>query len=403
MGRREDDRPLRQQPVVREPQVVADLPVQHALRDRQSTLADLVAAPRHPRPRCPPSAPRRSAAAATDPPPRPRRPVRPAPQVVDQREHHRRRRRDHHRPLDPPPRRHHHPDAPRRREQHRAVRSATCGAHADATPTPRDATSRGSRPASRPSGPDRLRPTRPPGSLRPVRWLRSGALAAVLALAPTAANAVPLPLGHWELLRRDVPATLLPGARDRRPGPHPQPQRPRLVRGHPRPPRLPLALPRRHDGRPGGRAHPPARPARPRRRRRPRPPRHRPDRARPLLPADRARPRAAALVGHALPRPRPPHPSRGHRRRSILVDRTGRSAPADRPRPTHHDPDPPDQRRRHHLVAQRRRPPQPPHPRRRGPPQRGRAHPPARPGPAAHHRRPRPPRSSRHPPPARTS
>jgi phosphoglycerol transferase MdoB-like AlkP superfamily enzyme len=46
-----------------------------------------------------------------------------------------------------------------------------------------------------------------------VRWLRSGGLAAVLALAPTAANAVPLPLGHWELLRRDVPATLLPGAR----------------------------------------------------------------------------------------------------------------------------------------------------------------------------------------------
>ena len=46
-----------------------------------------------------------------------------------------------------------------------------------------------------------------------MRWLRSGALTAVLALAPTAANAVPLPLGHWELLRRDVPATLLPGAR----------------------------------------------------------------------------------------------------------------------------------------------------------------------------------------------
>lgn len=49
-----------------------------------------------------------------------------------------------------------------------------------------------------------------------MRRLASGALwlsSAVLALAPTAANAAPLPLGHWELQRREVPAALLPGAR----------------------------------------------------------------------------------------------------------------------------------------------------------------------------------------------
>lgn len=41
-----------------------------------------------------------------------------------------------------------------------------------------------------------------------MRWLRSGALAAALSLAPSDANAVPLPLGHWQLERHEVPATL---------------------------------------------------------------------------------------------------------------------------------------------------------------------------------------------------